>query len=104
MDGWFRTGDMGFFDGNHLVFIKELKDTRKINGNIVDLEELRRAILLDREVAECQVSCENNSISAKLAVNSRADFKEKAFEVRARLRELIAEYKIPRKISILSHR
>ncbi len=104
MDGWFRTGDMGFFDGNHLVFVKELKDTRKINGNIVDLKELRRAILMDREVAECQVSCENNSISAKLAVNSQADFKEKAFEVRARLRELIAEYKIPRKISILSRR
>ncbi len=103
MDGWFRTGDIGLLDDSHLLFIKELKDTRKINGNMVDLEELRRAILMDREVAECQVACENNSIFAKLAVNSSVDSKEKAFEVRVRLRELIAEYKIPHNISISNH-
>ncbi len=103
VDGWFRTGDMGFFDGGHLVFVRELKQTRKINGNIVDLEELRRAILIDSEVAECQIAYENNSISAKLVVNSRVDSKEKAFDVRARLSDLIAEYKIPRKLEVFSH-
>ncbi len=103
VDGWFRTGDMGCFDDNHLIFIKELKNTRKVNGNIVDLEELRRAILMDKEIAECLINCEKNSISARLAVTSRIDAREKAIEVQARLRKQIAEYKIPRQISIINH-
>jgi long-chain acyl-CoA synthetase len=101
LDGWFRTGDMGKIEGNHLIFVKEIKETRKINGNIVDLQELRRAIVADHDVADCQVTWENNALSAKLAVSSRIDFGEKAQETKARLRELIAEYKIPRHIDIL---
>ncbi|HUI69734.1 MAG TPA: class I adenylate-forming enzyme family protein, partial [Spirochaetia bacterium] len=37
---WFRTGDLGRFDDGHLVFEREKKGTRKINGNMVDLEEV----------------------------------------------------------------
>lgn len=100
-DGWFRTGDSGRLDQEHLVFVRELKQTRKINGNIVDLEEVRRAILMDREVAECQVSCENSCLSTRLGVGARVDFKEKVQETRTRLRALLAEYKIPRQFSRL---
>jgi hypothetical protein len=92
---------MGRLEDDHLIFVKELKETRKINGNIVDLQELRRAMQTDRDVADCQVTWEDNSLSARLAVSSRIDFGEKVQEMKARLRELIAEYKIPRHIGIL---
>jgi long-chain acyl-CoA synthetase len=97
-DGWFRTGDLGRLEDGHLVVVKEMKQTRKVNGNLVDLEELRRAILTDREVSDCRVACENGGLSAGLAVAGRVDFERKSVELRARLRGLVAEYKIPRTI------
>ena len=100
-NGWFRTGDLGYIENDHLVFVKELKKTRKINGNIVDLEELRRAIKQDPDVANCCVSCEGNSLTAKIAVHSRIDIQEKERDIRARLRGLLAEYKIPRQVGLL---
>jgi long-chain acyl-CoA synthetase len=39
---WFKTGDLGRMEDGHLIFEKEKKKTRKVNGNMVDLEELER--------------------------------------------------------------
>jgi long-chain acyl-CoA synthetase len=46
---WFKTGDMGRVEDGHLVFEKEKKKTRKVNGNMVDLEELERIARLNDE-------------------------------------------------------
>ena len=64
-----ETGDTGRIDDGHLVFVKEKKKTRKINGNLVDLEEVARAIRTDKDVAEVHVGWENNSLFANLAVS-----------------------------------
>ena len=98
-DGWFRTGDTGRLDGGHLVFEKELKNTRKINGKLVDIEEVSRAIRADSDVADVQVGWENNSLSARLALSRRIDFAEKTDGLRTTLRTTLAEYKIPRRFS-----
>ncbi len=45
-EGWFKTGDIGRIEDGHLIFEKEMKRTRKVNGNMVDLEELERIINL----------------------------------------------------------
>jgi long-chain acyl-CoA synthetase len=100
-DGWFKTGDMGRIDEGHLVFEKEIKNTRKINGNLVDLEEITRAIRLDKDVAEVQVGWENNSLFAHLALSPHIDFDEKTKRLKSSLREIVAEYKIPKKFSVL---
>jgi long-chain acyl-CoA synthetase len=100
-DGWFRTGDMGRMDDGHLVFVKELKNTRKINGNLVDMEEVSRAFRLDPDVAEVQVGWENNSLFANLALSRHIDFEEKTKRLKTSLREVLAEYKIPRRLSVL---
>lgn len=97
-DGWFRTGDLGHLSGGHLVFSKEKKNTRKINGNIVDLEELTRAIRMDPDVADVALSCEKNQLCARLGIASRFDFKEKALRLKAFLKGIIAEYKVPKQI------
>jgi long-chain acyl-CoA synthetase len=44
---WFKTGDIGRMEDGHLIFEKEKKKTRKVNGNMVDLEELERIINLN---------------------------------------------------------
>jgi long-chain acyl-CoA synthetase len=100
-DGWFRTGDMGRMDNGHLVFVKELKKTRKINGNIVDMEEISRAIRMDKDVADVRVGWENNSLYASLALSRRIDVEEKTRHLKTSLREIMAEYKIPRRLNVL---
>jgi len=103
-DGWFRTGDMGRMDDGHLVFLKELKNTRKVNGNLVDLQEVNRAIRLDKDIADVQVQWENNSLFANLAMSRHIDFQEKTKRLRASLKEMLAEYKIPRRFNALESR
>lgn len=100
-DGWFRTGDMGRIDDGHLIFVKELKNTRKINGNIVDMEEISRAIRLDKDVTDVQVGWEKNSLFANLALSRHIDFDEKTKRLKSSLREFLAEYKIPKRFSML---
>ena len=101
LDGWFRTGDIGRMEKGHLVFLKELKNTRKINGNIVDMEEVTRAIRMDRDVADVRVGWENNALFAHLAVSRHIDFEEKTKRLKTSLRGMLAEYKIPRRVSVL---
>ena len=100
-DGWFRTGDSGSIDNGHLVFVKELKNTRKVNGNMVDLEEVSRALLLDEEVEEAHVTWADNVLSAHLAFSAHVDFSTKTKQIKSFLRELLAEYKIPKRFETL---
>lgn len=100
-EGWFKTGDAGFMDKGHLVFVKELKNTRKVNGNMVDLEEIKRALQLDGDVQDAQVVLEDGHVCAKLAICQKIDFDEKTRALKSFLREILAEHKIPRKLSIL---
>jgi len=48
-EDWFKTGDIGRMEDGHLIFEKEKKKTRKVNGNMVDLEELERIIKLNNK-------------------------------------------------------
>ena len=95
---------MGRMDDGHLVFLKELKNTRKVNGNLVDLQEVNRAIRLDKDIADVQVQWENNSLFANLAMSRHIDFQEKTKRLRASLKEMLAEYKIPRRFNALESR
>jgi long-chain acyl-CoA synthetase len=99
--GWFRTGDLGRFDGDCLVFTRELKNTRKVNGNMVDLEEVCRALRLDPDVHEVRVRCEQNELVADLGLQKGIDIVQKAKQIKFSLRGAIAGYKIPRSIGVL---
>jgi long-subunit acyl-CoA synthetase (AMP-forming) len=98
LQGWFRTGDLGRMDEEHLVFLRELKQTRKVNGNIVDLQEIVRALRMDPEVAEAEVFWEDNALSARIATCANIDFLEKAQKLKTFLRGIVADYKIPKRI------
>jgi long-subunit acyl-CoA synthetase (AMP-forming) len=96
-DGWFRTGDLGRYEGSHLVFTREKKETRKVHGSMVDLNEVRRAIELVDPALEVAVETVNGSLIAGIGVPASADLAEKTAEIRSALKQLIAGYKIPRK-------
>jgi long-subunit acyl-CoA synthetase (AMP-forming) len=96
-EGWFRTGDLGSLDGEHLLYLEEIKRTRKINGNIVDLAEVTRALMVDPEVIEADVSLKEGILEARVAIRAGIDFRVKSQSLRSSLRGLLAEYKIPRR-------
>lgn len=91
----------GLHDAGHLVFIREIKKTRKINGNIVDLEEVARAIKYDTEITEVHLEWKDNSLYTRLGISSKIDFQEKIEKLKVLLHDLIAGYKIPKYIARL---
>lgn len=97
-EGWFRTGDLGRLEGGHLLFLREIKDTRKINGNIVDLAEVSRALKTDPEVAEAEVGWTEGVLEARIAIPAGIDFREKSQRIKASFKGILADYKIPKRI------
>ncbi|MGM0675174.1 MAG: class I adenylate-forming enzyme family protein [Spirochaetota bacterium] len=97
VDGWLCTGDIGRFSGGHLVFEREKKRTCKVGGILVDLEEVKRALELDPEVARARVTFEDGAITAGLEIPHSVDLAEKKGQLRDFLKPLIAAYKVPRR-------
>ncbi len=100
-DGWFKTGDIGKVEGDHLVFVREQKGTRKYKGNMVDLEEVRRALLTCPGVREAEVACIDNVLSAGIGIESGNDCDDDVQGIKKYLEGRIARNKIPREISRL---
>jgi long-chain acyl-CoA synthetase len=99
VDGWFRTGDLLTRRGDHLVFIRELKNTRKVNGSMVDLEEVKKAVLSFPGVQEAQIVFVDGQIQAEVQFSSSSKVvKEDVLSLKQFLRGRIAEYKIPKRI------
>ncbi|HEB10693.1 MAG TPA: long-chain fatty acid--CoA ligase [Spirochaetales bacterium] len=96
--GWFKTGDIGRLHNDHLIFLKEKKNTRKINGNIVDLNEVRKAVLMHNRIVDVKVNYRDNALSAQVVFNRDNDFKKEVKGLRNFLKGIIAVYKIPKNI------
>jgi long-chain acyl-CoA synthetase len=94
--GWFRTGDLGRFAGGSLVFVRELKPTCKINGAMVDLAEVRRAIVSLPGIESADVDCREGQLVA--CVEGVHLDREGLLNLRRALGELVAWYKVPRRI------
>jgi len=101
-NGWFRTGDLAYYEDGHLVFTREHKKTRKVYGNMVDLEEVRRAVLQADGLEEAHIECIDNAVVAHLGIPGSVDLAQKTSDLRRVLRKLISEYKIPKKFNRLT--
>ncbi len=95
-EGWFHTGDRGHFDGDHLVFEEEIKQTCKVNGVMVDREEIRKTILAASSALDAEVNVDGNSITALLELPEGVDKQEEHERLKAVLPHQLAAYKIPR--------
>ena len=97
-NGWFRTGDIGRIDNGHLVFLGERKNTRKVNGNMVDLEEVRRAILRCGGIADCRVDIREGILQADI----KPEANHEVLQIRQFLKQNLSSYKVPRRFGQLT--
>jgi len=96
-DGWFGTGDIGRIEHGHLIFEREKKGTRKMKGNMVDLEEVRRAMMGFLNVEFLNIEVRNNTVYADFD-KSINNVKEHV-DFRKIIHCMIADYKIPQIIN-----
>jgi len=98
-DGWFRTGDIGRVEDDYLFFIKEKKNTRKLKGNMIDLEEVKRSIFLYPGIKDVIIEFKDNTLSAGIKMDTDKDMKDESIKIKKFLSEIIAAYKVPKLIT-----
>ncbi|MBN1495855.1 MAG: acyl--CoA ligase [Spirochaetes bacterium] len=99
-DGWFGTGDIGRIDNGHLIFEREKKGTRKMKGNMVDLEEVKKALVMYSSVCEAEVEYFNKNVIATVIINPSVNFNDDVLNIKRRMENIIAGYKIPKTINV----
>ncbi|MFO8001670.1 MAG: AMP-binding protein, partial [Marinilabilia sp.] len=93
---WFKTGDIGRMEDGHLIFLKEKKHTRKLKGNMIDLQEVKNAILMYPGIKDAVIGFKDNTLSAGIVIDTDNDMKEEYTRIKQFLSEMIASYKIPK--------
>jgi long-chain acyl-CoA synthetase len=96
---WFKTGDTGIMKDGHLVFHGVKKGTRKFKGNMVDLEEVRKALLGFPNVHEAEVECRDNILMARIGIDPGKNFDEEVLSIKTGMEDRLARYKIPKEIT-----
>jgi long-chain acyl-CoA synthetase len=106
--GYYRTGDRGQLDsGGRLTLLGRLRPMINLSGTKVDPVEIEHALLALPGVSGCRVSAEpgprhNQIMRAVIAVQEGAHLGRA--DVIAHLRNLLAEYKIPRIVEFVPAR
>lgn len=93
--GWFRTGDAGHFEDDHLIFDHEIKRTCKVNGLLVDLAEVERALCELQAVSAAIAEHSDGRLIARVRTGGIDHRRDLAREIKHALRDRIAAYKIP---------
>jgi len=99
IDDWFKTGDIGRMENEHLIFVKEKKHTRKLKGNMIDLQEVKNAILMYPGIKDAVIGFKDNTLSAGILMDTDNDMKDEYIRIKQFLSEMIAAYKIPKSMN-----
>ena len=99
--GWFRTGDLGHIDNGHLVFDREKKNTRKVNGNMVDLKEVHKVMLSIAGIQKAHVAYKEGHVYATIKRAGKMRTLPDTTTIKKEMSHKLAGYKIPRSITII---
>ena len=98
-DGWFRTGDLGYLDGDGYLFIVgRIKDIINRGGQKVAPAEVEQALLGHPDVVDAaafSVPHRRLGEDVAAAVVLRQDAKVNAHSLRDFARERLARFKVP---------
>jgi long-subunit acyl-CoA synthetase (AMP-forming) len=100
-NGWFRTGDLGHIENGYLVFDREKKNTRKVNGNMVDLTEVHNVILSIAGIQEAQIAYKEGHVYATIKRTGKMLTMPDITTIKNEMSHKLAGYKIPRNITII---
>lgn len=93
---WFKTGDIGRIQNDHLIFVKEKKNTRKLKGNMIDLQEVKKALLMYPGIKEAIIDFKDNTLAAGIIMDTDNDMKDEQIKIKQFLSKITAAYKIPK--------
>ena len=105
-DGYYHTGDLGLFDKHgHFYFKGRLGDMIKTGGANVTPIEVERALLGFPEIKEAHVvgvadPARGQNVAAAIVLHSGKALA--AAEVRARLKQELSAYKVPRQVEFFA--
>jgi fatty-acyl-CoA synthase len=98
-DGWFRTGDLAYVQGDAFIFLSRIGDGLRLRGYLVDPGEIEAFLCRHPAVSAAQVVAVRVQGEGDVAVAFvRADRPLSEKELLAYCREGIANYKVPRRI------
>lgn len=89
----FRTGDLAEVEDGHLSFIGEKKQTRKLNGSIVDLVEVENLIRDFPYTDRFRLDFHEGRLTAHVALSGDQEIRKE--ELRRYMIDSIARYKVP---------
>lgn len=104
VDGWFRTGDIGIFDGDdYLAITGRIKDLINRGGEKISPNEIEQTLEADPAVAEASVfgvpdAKYGEEVWAAVVLRGKSD----PGQLQAFCRGRLADFKIPKEIRIVS--
>ena len=102
VDGWFRSGDLGYSEGTSFVYLARMGDSLRLRGYLVNPAEIEACLMAHASVQGAQVVGVNRPGEGDIAVafiiaTGTAD--EAALA--AHCRTQMAAYKVPRRIVVV---
>jgi acyl-CoA synthetase (AMP-forming)/AMP-acid ligase II len=98
-DGWFRTGDLAYTQGDRFVYLSRLKDGLRLRGYLVDPVEIEEALGRHPGVLDAQVVGVNRpGIGDQAVAFVRLKSALSEDELSAWCRQQIASYKVPSRV------
>ena len=108
VDGWMKTGDMGYLDADgYFYYSARANDTMKVSGIWVSPLEVENALLSHPSVAECAVVGEEDEMGLtkpKAYVTLKSGYQpgdQLVQEFKRHVKQKLAPYKYPRTIEFL---
>jgi acyl-CoA synthetase (AMP-forming)/AMP-acid ligase II/thioesterase domain-containing protein/acyl carrier protein len=102
VDGWFRTGDLGYLDADNYLFVTgRIKELINRGGQKITPNEIDDALLAHPDIlVACTFSLPHSTLGEDIAAavvrKERSSLSERS--LLGFLREKLAEYKVPRRI------